>query len=62
MDTNETMFLSVSSIPPVVALTSIGSVTRINAFSANGSASMTPSTSSPVVASYVSQNASAASG
>ena len=54
------MFLSVSSIP--VPVTWIGSVTRINAFSANGSASMTPSTSSPVVASYVSQNASAASG
>ena len=54
------MFLSVSSIP--VLPTAIGSVTRINAFSANGSASMTPSMSSPVVASYVSQNASAASG
>ena len=61
METNGTTFLSVSSIP-VDRLTGIGSVTCISAFSANGSATMTPSTSSPVAASYVSQSASAASG
>ena len=59
-ETNGTMFLSVSSIP--VEPTSTGCVTCISAFSANGSARMTPSTLSPVVASYVSQSASAASG
>ena len=54
------MFLSVSSIP--VVPTSTGSVTCISAFSANGSASIDPVHVSPVVDSYVSQSASAASG